>query len=217
MVRGAQLGRFTPGRPWRVTYAGGGRDVTVTTPAVVDTIGSAPWGGLTGGSLRDCPVVVAEPKDSSVSGDIHVLVDTPAAVVMTLRDAIVIVGHPVPAIGEYAASVDLVAFARRLGVEVTGVRSRPVEQTADGLPIVGRVPLLDGAWVARGFGLAETTLGTAAGLQLAAAVTGNEGALPWAPLRAPAPMALYRRWNGEHADPMVAVPQVLKRRGLAGR
>jgi glycine/D-amino acid oxidase-like deaminating enzyme len=94
-----------------------------------------------------------------------------------------------------------------------------VEESGDGLPLVGRLPVLEGAWIARGFGLSETTLATAAGVQVAAAATGGgDGTadLPWGPLRPPVgALALYRRWTGAGHDPMVDVPGVLKRRGLA--
>ncbi len=212
VVTGVGLGRFIPGQPWTVTYDLAGYPVTVTTPSVVDTIGVSPWGRRTGGSLRVCPVLLTEA--TGLSYDLHVLVDTPAALVFTLRGHGVVVAQPTLPRGEHAATVDLVAFASRLGLTVTSVRSRHIEVTGDRLPYVGRVPLLDGAWLARGFGLWETTLGTAAGLQLGAAVTGGAAGLPWPPLRTPAPLALYRRWNGEHSDPMVGVPQVLRRRGL---
>ncbi len=210
--RGVRLGRFTPGQPWKVTY--GPDDTEIATTHVIDTIGSAPWGGRLGGSLRVCAVAETD-TPAGFSHDIHLLVDTPAALVVQRRRTL-LVGHPVAPQDEHAALVDLVAFASgRLGLDVTGVRTRPVEVTADRLPVVGRLPLLDGAWIARGFGLAETTVGTAAGLQLAAATTGGDVDLPWAPLRPPTgALALYRRWAGSLPDPMVDVPALLKRRGM---
>ena len=218
-VGGATLGRFTPGQPWRVTFAVAGATHVVSTTHVVDTIGSAPWGGRLGGTTRVCPVVLATPGEPEVRPDLHVLVDTPAALVFTLRGHSVLVGHPVDPHDEHAAIVDLVAFTSRLGREVTSIRTRHVEESGDGLPLVGRLPVLEGAWIARGFGLSETTLATAAGVQVAAAATGGgDGTadLPWGPLRPPVgALALYRRWTGAGPDPMVDVPGVLKRRGLA--
>lgn len=216
VVREVTLGRFVPGRGWSVSYQHSSGPVTVTSPTVIDTIGSAPWGpvaGRVGTTLRVCPVV--QGSAGFFPPDIHVLVDTPAAMVTTLRQHTVLVGHPVALNDEHAATVDLVALAGRLGLTVTGVRARHVELTADHLPRVGRVPLLDGAWLARGFGMWETTLATAAGLQLGAAVTGTSDALPWTPVRLPAPLAAYRQWTGENSDPMVDVPGILKRRGLS--
>jgi hypothetical protein len=80
---------------------------------------------------------------------------------------------------------------------------------------VGAIPVLRGAWVARGFGLYETTSATAAGLQLAGALVSGD-AQPWAPIRVPAgPLAAWRRWAGRDMDPMVDVPTLLAKRGLA--
>jgi glycine/D-amino acid oxidase-like deaminating enzyme len=213
ILRQVALGRFTPGSPWRVTYRTGPNEAALTTAHVVDTIGAAPWGGRIGGELQVCPIVVTAPGSIDPSG-IHVFVDTPAALLITVRGEVALVGHPVAARDEHAATVDLVAFAARIGLDVTGVRSRPIEHTGDRLPVVGRIPVLPGAWLARGFGLNESSLATAGGLQLAAALTAGESDLPWTPFRPPSPLAGYRRWNGENADPMVGVPDVLKRRGL---
>ncbi len=207
------LERFRPGQPWVVTFLHDGSTGEVSARDVLDTIGAAPWAWGTGGALRICPVVLT--ATDNLAPDLYLLVDTPAALVMTLRGTGVFVGHPVVPSEEHAATVDLVAFAARHGHEVTGVHSRHVEITTDRLPRVGRVPLLPGAWTARGFGLWETPLATAAGLQLVAALAGDTTRLPWAPLRAPAPLATYRRWNGTHSDPMINVPAILRRRGLA--
>ncbi len=216
IVRRARANSFTRDRAWHVAWTDDqGRSSTTTAEHVVDTIGVAPWGryGFRG-LLKTTPVVVADPAE--IPDDLYVFADTSASIIVTLRHRLLVLGHPVPADREQAAAGELVGWVRgTLGAEVRHVRTQHVEITPDRVPVVGSIPMLGGAWVARGFGGFETTSGTAAGLQVSSAMmSGAEQ--PWAPLRLPVgPLALWRRWTGDIADPMVHVPAVLRRRGLA--
>lgn len=213
IVRDARLGRFMRRRGWEVRYEVDGASHTVTTAHVVDTLGASPWGEVVLDlSTVVHPIVEAEGDCT----EIHTFVDTPAALVYGSRGFTVVVGQPVSEVRERPAAADLVGWVTsQLGRRVTKVRARYAEVTADRVPVVGAIPILKGAWVARGFGLYETTSATAAGLQLAEALL-SDGPQPWAPLRVPTgPLAAWRRWAGRDMDPMVGVPSLLVRRGLA--
>jgi glycine/D-amino acid oxidase-like deaminating enzyme len=212
IVRDAELGRFVRRHEWHVPYRVGGTPHTVTAAEVIDTIGVSPWRDLVLelGSVVH-PIVEAEGDCT----EIHTFVDTPAALVYGSRGFTVVIGQAVSEVRERPAAADLVGWVTsQLKRQVTKVRARYAEVTADRVPVVGAMPLLHGAWVARGFGLYETTSATAAGLQLAEALVSG-GPQPWAPLRVPTgPLAAWRRWAGRDMDPMVDVPTVLARRGL---
>lgn len=216
---GATVERSTPARRfwqsqgWQVRY---GADATRTVHAaqVLDTVGVSPWGQVGfAGLLRAAPVVWTSPLPDL--DQVCVLVDTPAALLLPQPDRLVVVGRAVP-VGQEPTAVDhLLAWVEQhLPVAVQQSATRYLEMTSDRLPVVGRLPL-PGAWVARGFGAFETTSATAAGLQVAAAVT-HQAPLPWAPARLPHGLrAKVSRWVGPHSDPMVGVPGVLAGRGLA--
>ena len=212
IVRDVELGRFLRHHEWQVPYRVGDRHHSVTAAEVVDTIGVSPWGDL----VLDLATVVHPIVEAE--GDceqIHTFVDTPAALVYGSRGFTVVIGQPVSEVRERPAAADLVGWVTsQLKRQVTKVRARYAEVTADRVPVVGAIPLVRGAWVARGFGLYETTSATAAGLQLAEALVSG-GPQPWAPLRVPTgPLAAWRRWAGRDMDPMVDVPNLLARRGL---
>jgi len=210
--RDVEMGRFLRRHEWEVPYRAGGVQRSVTAAEVVDTIGVAPWGDL----VLDLATVVHPIVEAQGDcNEIHTFVDTPANLVYGSRGFTVVIGHPVSEVRERPAAADLVGWVTsQLKRQVTKVRARYAEVTADHVPVVGAIPLLRGAWVARGFGLYETTSATAAGLQLAEALVSG-GPQPWAPLRVPTgPLAAWRRWAGRDMDPMVDVPNVLGRRGL---
>lgn len=213
VVRDVELGRFLRRRGWEVRYQAEGSSHAVTAAEVVDTLGASPWGDV----VLDLSTVVHPIVEAE--GDcqeIHTFVDTPAALVYGSRGVTVVIGHAVSEVRERPAAADLVGWVTsQLTRRVTKVRARYAEVTADRVPVVGAIPILRGAWVARGFGLYETTSATAAGLQLAEALVSG-GPQPWAPLRVPSgPLAAWRRWAGRDMDPMVGVPSVLARRGLS--
>ncbi len=207
------LGRFVRRSEWQIQYATDAAERSVTAPDLVDTIGAAPWGDL-GLDLQTNvhPIIEAEGDCEAI----HTFVDSPAALVYGSRGFTVIVGHSVSEVRERAAAADLVGWVTaQLKQQVTKVRARYAEVAADRVPVVGAIPVLRGAWVARGFGLYETTSATAAGLQLAGALVSGDPQ-PWAPIRVPAgPLAAWRRWAGRDMDPMVDVPNLLAKRGLA--
>lgn len=207
------LGRFVRRSEWQLQYATDAAEHTLTTPDLVDTVGAAPWGDLGLDLQTKVHPIIEAAGDCE---DIHSFVDTPASLVYGSRGFTVIVGHPVTEVRERAAAADLVGWVTaQLKQQVTKVRARYAEVAADRVPVVGAIPVLRGAWVARGFGLYETTSATAAGLQLAGALVSGD-AQPWAPIRVPAgPLAAWRRWAGRDMDPMVDVPNLLARRGLA--
>lgn len=212
IARDVELGRFHRRHEWEVPYIVGETPHSVTAAEVVDTLGVSPWGDL----VLDLATVVHPIVEAE--GDlheIHTFVDTPAALVYGSRGFTVVVGQPVSEVRERPAAADLVGWVTsQLKRQVTKVRARYSEVTPDRVPVVGAIPLLHGAWVARGFGLYETTSATAAGLQLAEALVSG-GPQPWAPLRVPTgPLAAWRRWAGRDMDPMVDVPNLLARRGL---
>ena len=210
--RDIEMGRFLRRHEWEVPYLVGGIQRSVTAAEVVDTIGVAPWGDL----VLDLATVVHPIVEAQGGCDeIHTFVDTPASLVYGSRGFTVVIGHPVSEVRERPAAADLVGWVTsQLKRQVTKVRARYAEVTADHVPVVGAIPLLRGAWVARGFGLYETTSATAAGLQLAEALVSG-GPQPWAPLRVPSgPVAAWRRWAGRDMDPVVDVPNLLARRGL---
>jgi glycine/D-amino acid oxidase-like deaminating enzyme len=212
IVRDVELGRFRRRHEWEVPYRVGDTQHSVSAPEVVDTLGVSPWGDL----VLDLATVVHPIIEAEGDcNEIHTFVDTPAALVYGSRGFTVVVGQPVSEVRERPAAADLVGWVTsQLKRQVTKVRARYAEVTADRVPVVGAIPLLRGAWVARGFGLYETTSATAAGLQLAEALVSG-GPQPWAPLRVPTgPLAAWRRWAGRDMDPMVDVPNVLNRRGL---
>ncbi len=213
IVKDATLGRFVRRSEWQLQYATDTAEHSLTTPDLVDTLGAAPWGDL-GLDLQTKvhPIIEA----AGDCDDIHTFVDTPASLVYGSRGFTVIIGHPVSEVRERAAAADLVGWVTaQLKQQVTKVRARYAEVAADRVPVVGAIPVLRGAWVARGFGLYETTSATAAGLQLAGALVSGD-AQPWAPIRVPAgPLAAWRRWAGRDMDPMVDVPTLLAKRGLA--
>ena len=212
IVRDVELGRFRRRHEWEVPYRVGGTPHTVSAAEVVDTLGVSPWGDLVLDLATVVHPIVEAEGDCS---EIHTFVDTPAALVYGSRGFTVVVGQPVSEVRERPAAADLVGWVTsQLKRQVTKVRARYAEVTADRVPVVGAIPLLRGAWVARGFGLYETTSATAAGLQLAEAMVSG-GPQPWAPLRVPTgPLAAWRRWAGRDMDPMVDVPNLLTRRGL---
>ncbi|HET7724942.1 MAG TPA: FAD-binding oxidoreductase [Propionibacteriaceae bacterium] len=212
VVRDVQLGRFVRRHGWEVRYHADGASSTVTAADVVDSLGASPWGDV----VLDVSTVVHPIVEAEGDCDeIHTFVDTPAALVYGSRGFTVVIGQPVSEVRERPAAADLVGWVTsQLKRQVTKVRARYAEVTADRVPVVGAIPILRGAWVARGFGLYETTSATAAGLQLAEALVSG-GAQPWAPLRVPTgPLAAWRRWAGRDMDPMVGVPSLLARRGL---
>lgn len=213
ILSGVTLRRFVRRSEWELQYETGDVQLSLVTPDLVDTIGAAPWGDL-GLDLQTLihPIIEA----AGDCADIHTFVDSPASLVYGSRGFTVVIGHPVTVVRERAAAADLVGWVTaQLKQSVTKVRARYAEVAADRVPVVGAIPVLRGAWVARGFGLYETTSGTAAGLQLAEALMSG-GSQPWAPVRVPAgPLAAWRRWAGRDMDPMVEVPTLLKRRGLA--
>ena len=212
IVRDVEFGRFRRRHEWEVPYRVGGTPHTVSAAEVVDTLGVSPWGDLVLDLATVVHPIVEAEGDCS---EIHTFVDTPAALVYGSRGFTVVVGQPVSEVRERPAAADLVGWVTsQLKRQVTKVRARYAEVTADRVPVVGAIPLLRGAWVARGFGLYETTSATAAGLQLAEAMVSG-GPQPWAPLRVPTgPLAAWRRWAGRDMDPMVDVPNLLTRRGL---
>jgi glycine/D-amino acid oxidase-like deaminating enzyme len=213
IVRDVELGRFLRRHEWEIPFVVDGAGHSVTAGEVVDTLGVSPWGEL----VLDLTTVVHPIVEAEGTCDeIHTFVDTPAALVYGSRGFTVVIGQPVSEVRERPAAADLVGWVTsQLKRQVTKVRARYAEVTADRVPVVGAIPLLRGAWVARGFGLYETTSATAAGLQLAEALVSG-GAQPWAPLRVPTgPLAAWRRWAGRDMDPMVGVPNLLARRGLA--
>lgn len=194
VISGVELGRFLRRHGWVIPYRVGDEQLHATASQVVDTIGVSPWGEL----LIDLTTVVHPIVEAEGDCDeIYTLFDTPAALVYGSRGSTVIIGHAVSEVRERPAAADLVGWVtNQLGRRVTKVRARYAEITADRVPIVGAIPLLRGAWVARGFGLYETTSATAAGLQLAEALISG-GAQPWAPLRVPTgPLAAWRRRSG---------------------
>jgi glycine/D-amino acid oxidase-like deaminating enzyme len=210
VVRNVELVRFLRRHGWEVRYRAGKSSHSVIAPDVVDTLGASPWGELVLDlSTVVHPIVEAEGDCS----EIHTFVDTPAALVYGSRGFTVVIGQPVSEVRERPAAADLVGWVTsQLKRRVTKVRARYAEVAADRVPVVGAIPILRGAWVARGFGLYETTSATAAGLQLAEALV-SEGPQPWAPLRVPTgPLAAWRRWAGRDMDPMVGVPTLLARR-----
>ena len=212
IVRDVELGRFRRRHEWDVPYRVGGTQHSVSAAEVVDTLGVSPWGDL----VLDLATVVHPIIEAEGDcNEINTFVDTPAALVYGSRGFTVVVGQPVSEVRERPAAADLVGWVTsQLKRQVTKVRARYAEVTADRVPVVGAIPLLRGAWVARGFGLYETTSATAAGLQLAEALVSG-GPQPWAPLRVPTgPLAAWRRWAGRDMDPMVDVPNLLARRGL---
>lgn len=212
VVRDVELGRFLRRHGWEVRYQAEGSSHAVTAAQVVDTLGASPWGDV----VLDLSTVVHPIVEAE--GDcqeIHTFVDTPAALVYGSRGFTVVIGQAVSEVRERPAAADLVGWVTsQLKRRVTKVRARYAEVTADRVPVVGAIPILRGAWVARGFGLYETTSATAAGLQLAEALVSG-GPQPWAPLRVPSgPLAAWRRWAGRDMDPMVGVSSLLARRGL---
>jgi glycine/D-amino acid oxidase-like deaminating enzyme len=212
IVRDAELGRFVRRHEWQVPYRVGGTQHSLNAAEVVDTIGVSPWRDLVLDLASVVHPIVEAEGDCT---EIHTFVDTPAALVYGSRGFTVVIGQAVSEVRERPAAADLVGWVTsQLKRQVTKVRARYAEVTADRVPVVGAMPLLRGAWVARGFGLYETTSATAAGLQLAEALVSG-GPQPWAPLRVPTgPLAAWRRWAGRDMDPMVDVPTVLARRGL---
>jgi glycine/D-amino acid oxidase-like deaminating enzyme len=212
IVRDVELGRFVRRNEWHVPFRVGDTRHSLTAADVVDTIGVSPWRDLVLDLASVVHPIVEAEGDCS---EIHTFVDTPAALVYGSRGFTVVVGHAVSEVRERPAAADLVGWVTsQLKRKVTKVRARYAEVTADRVPVVGAMPLLRGAWVARGFGLYETTSATAAGLQLGEALVSG-GPQPWAPLRVPTgPLAAWRRWAGRDMDPMVDVPTVLARRGL---
>ncbi len=212
VLTGVTLRRYLRRTEWEVLYEVDGDHRSLTARDLVDTLGAAPWGDL-GLDLqtRVHPIIEA----AGDCADIHTFVDSPASLVYGSRGFTVVIGHHVSVVRERAAAADLVGWVTaQLGQSVTKVRARYAEVTADRVPVVGAIPVLRGAWVARGFGLYETTSGTAAGLQLADAIA-TGGPQPWAPVRVPSgPLAAWRRWAGRDMDPMVEVPDLLRRRGL---
>ncbi len=210
IVRDVELGRFLRRHGWQVRYRAEGSEHLATAPDIVDTLGASPWGDL----VLDLSTVVHPIVEAE--GDcreIYTFVDTPAALVYGSRGVTVVIGQPVNEVRERPAAADLVGWVTsQLKRHVTKVRARYAEVAADRVPVVGAIPILHGAWVARGFGLYETTSATAAGLQLAEALVAG-GSQPWAPLRVPTgPLAAWRRWAGRDMDPMVDVPTLLARR-----
>jgi glycine/D-amino acid oxidase-like deaminating enzyme len=212
IVRDAELGRFVRRHEWQVPYRVGGTQHSLNAAEVVDTIGVSPWRDLVLDLASVVHPIVEAEGDCT---EIHTFVDTPASLVYGSRGFTVVIGQAVSEVRERPAAADLVGWVTsQLKRQVTKVRARYAEVTADRVPVVGAMPLLRGAWVARGFGLYETTSATAAGLQLAEALVSG-GPQPWAPLRVPTgPLAAWRRWAGRDMDPMVDVPTVLARRGL---
>lgn len=192
--------RFIPGVTWVVRAVTESGERELRAEHVVDTIGVSPWSWNAFTVLRYAPIVTAEvskPLDA-----LYLPLDVPAAVIRPDRGRIVAIGHPVGTEHETSAAAELIGWLREhLDAKPVQLRVQPVERSVDFMPLVGAVPLLSGAWVARGFGIWETTGATAAGLQIAAGIERGER-MPWSPARLPAnPMPAFERLSRRLGTP----------------
>ena len=217
--RGVEIRVGEPARPWieagqvaGVGLAGGRRlvagQVVVAagpwTPQLIDPSGAwrpirPSWGVVVGITIADPPRHVLEEAEIEIEpgtepigtrgtgGESFSLVTTGGASSLgsTFLDAEPDPGALVPAIlARGAGYVPGIASAR---IEAHRLCARPL--SVDGRPLVGRVPGIDGLWVAAGHGPWGISTGPSSGRLLADLVAGREAAPPAAldPARFPVP------------------------------